>query len=433
MIINNSKTYKLQTSILDKYIECPCCKTVLKNKSQTCKNCNSIIEVQKTTILQDFQQYFIPDIKKFLKFFLIFNLTVFFLVGFSNSLFRPHPIAKFFMSNAVAVNSLYIFPLNKVFGWDNILAKPFYPVRELLYQTGLRFLPKDDGEREIWWFAVKFKEFQWYSSLFMHKEHAYYQVPKIKKILDFYNEIYSHIEPLTTLKIKDENMRSKRYNIAVGVLYEYASSYPFFNFSIIKKIAKEKESFIKEEYKLFFKSIYIEGENYIERLEYLLEEFAKFREYTETNEPEGLIHFSKTKRYYEDTLLITNITDSILEEKDEFNSIKCDDPIIRLFAISRYKSKMYMYDTSIPIKDRNIRIRYNTMIFRPYRNRLRSMCPSCKYPYLQDYETDSADSGRSFMRSVARGQIIKNDYYEKLSVWDELKKYIEIRSKYGIN
>lgn len=430
---DENKFFKLKTNRRDKYVDCPYCGTVLRNVSQICKNCNSIIEIQKPSVLQDFQQYFLPDIKKFTKFFLIFNLTVFFLVGFSNSLFRPHPIAKFFLSNAVTVNSLYIFPLNKVFGWDNILAKPFYPVREVLYQTGLFFLPLDDGERELWWFAVKFKEFEWYTSSFMYKEHAYYQIRKIKKILNFYNEIYSHIESLTTLKIKDKHLRDKRYNIAVGVLYGYGSSYPFFNHRIIKKIAEGEESFIKKEDKIFFESVYLDSKELIFRSEYILKEFAKLREYTEKNEPEGLIHFSKTKRYYEDTLLITDITDNILQEKDNLNTIKCDDPIIRLFAISRYKSKMYMYDTNLPVPDRNIRIRYSTLIIHPHWRKLLLMCPSCKYQYLQDVEIDCVDTGGSFLRSVFSGQRIKNNYYEKLSVWDELKKYVEMRSKDGIN
>lgn len=304
------KVYKLKTSCRNKYIECPCCKTILYNKSQTCKNCNSILEVQKNTMLQEikiyFKNYFISDVKgffktKFFKFFLLFNLNVFLIVGFANSLFRPYSIAKFFLSNAVAVNTLYIFPLSKLFGWNNIFAKPFYPVRELLYQTGLFFLPKYEGERESWWFAVRFKEYDDFVLPALYKLHTiratYWDFKNLNKIEKYNDEVYEHILKLATLKIRDKHLRSRRYNQLVITLWKYRVGVG--NAWIIKLHKYDRNSFFEDKR--------------MKKFETLLNLFISQTDYIKKEEPEAYKYFKKaTNHFYLDSVVLFQYSHKIV-------------------------------------------------------------------------------------------------------------------------
>ena len=374
---DENKFFKLKTNRRDKYVDCPYCGTVLRNVSQICKNCNSIIEIQKPSVLQDLKNYltnyFIVDIKKiftskFVKFFLIFNLNVFLIVGFANSLFRPYPVAKFFLSNASAVNTLYIFPLSKVLGWDNILAKPFYPVRELLYQTGLFFLPKEEGERESWWFAIRFKEYDELVRPLIFKLHTtratFWDYKKIIKILKFNDEVYEHTLKLATLKIKDKHLRSRRYNQLVVAMYKYNLCAVGSKTRELFKIKKEKDG----------NAFFIKG-NLIDKFETLLNLFIRQTDYIKKEEPDAYKYFkNETDHFYLDEIVIFNysryIVQSDLVEKKviDYNNRNSSVPIFNrskfdeTYCNSRYfcimtnsisKIKPYLENKFLP---ENVRI-----------------------------------------------------------------------------
>lgn len=400
MIINNSKTYKLQTSILDKYIECPCCQTVLKNKSQICKSCKSIIEVQKTTRMHEFyiyfknyfKYYFIKDIKnflksKFVKFFLVFNLNVFLIVGFANSLFRPYPVAKFFLSNATAVNTIYIFPLSYVFGWDNIFAKPFYPVRELLYQTGLHFLPKDEGERECWWFAVKFKEYDDLVLPAIYKLHTIrataWDFKKLNKMQKFNDEVYEHILKLATLKIKDKHLRSRRYNQLVVALWKYFIGAG--NVCIVKLHNNDRNCYLKDK-----------G---MKKIDTLLNLFIRQTDIIKKEEPGAYEYFkNNTDHFYLDNVVLFQYSLSLFDRdlfknkvtdynrKEFYNLSKFDET----YCNNRYFNIMtgaineitpYLEDKFLPENVR-IYIKNNSVNSISYaQDKMFSMCPNYKSIY----------------------------------------------------
>lgn len=98
-------------------------------------------------------------IKAFLLIFLWLNVCVFSAAIIPN-INKPYAKEKMMMQSAVFITAFYIIPLSKVFGNHNILTSPFYAVRDKLYNTAYNMYPKDEAEKEIQWYAVRFSEYQ---------------------------------------------------------------------------------------------------------------------------------------------------------------------------------------------------------------------------------------------------------------------------------
>jgi len=119
---------------------------------------------------------------------------------------RPYKHAKVYMSAALIFNHYYTHPLQKVFGLDAPIAKPAIFIRNKLYEKGASLLPKDEGEREIWWARIVGMD---YMSLLTDIYYDYGNVKTVEKyppdyILKKYDELYGHMIPLATLEVKDK-------------------------------------------------------------------------------------------------------------------------------------------------------------------------------------------------------------------------------------
>lgn len=379
---SSERFFKINSSRRDKFISCPYCNSVLYNYSQTCKYCNSVIEVQKTTVKQEiaklvesikkyFEHYFFSDVKSFfqhkaVKFFIVFNISVFFITGFTNSLFKPYPVAKFFLSNAFAVNTLYIFPLSKVFGWDNILTKPFYLVRGLLYHTGMFFLPENEGEREVWWFVIRFSE---YDDLVGDLAAKIYrnrattrELKKCKKVMKFNDEVYEHIIKLATMKIKDEHCRSRRYNHLVLAIYKY---------QLVAMVIGENDKDNKKNPNNF----YLKGDQ-LTKFETLLNLFMKQTEYIKKEEPEAYDYFKNdTYNFFLDDIILNNYSTTLIyrlliqknlielknhkilyEINKEYTNIDddfCDSKLLHIYGDSHERLHEYLSDPRL-LKEKSL-------------------------------------------------------------------------------
>ena len=134
---------------------------------------------------------------------------------------RPHFFGKVFMVSATALNTAYIFPLSKVFGPNNAVALPFYKLRDFLYKTGWKFFPEDDAEREMWWYAVRYKDFYEVHSVPLIVEHRESDSDEASRALgEWTDEIYSHLKPLALLPLEDATMKRKRL-----VAFQQAADY----------------------------------------------------------------------------------------------------------------------------------------------------------------------------------------------------------------
>ncbi len=236
---------------------------------------------------------------------IVINISVFVSVWLqqcSNS--KIHTKAKIYMSSAAVINIMYIYPVYKFFGWgndfSNIIVSPFCIIRNFLYNQGLKNIPEDDGEREIWWFVIRFTEYDKFvihTAYKMHTIHAhtvgYRTYDKIKQ---FNDEVYEHILKLATLKIKDEHLRVRRYNMVVITLDEYHTG-------IICSIPRSKKD-LNFRYKNRIQN---------EKFETLLNLFVKQTEYIKREEPEAYDYFKNhTYNYYLEDYVLVTYADSLI-------------------------------------------------------------------------------------------------------------------------
>lgn len=336
-------------------------------------------------------------LKRLIIFFLILNFAIFLTVCTSQSIGRPNAPAKAFMSAAMTVNILYIFPIYKVFGWNNFLAKPFYPIRNGLYNIGLNLLPPDDGEREMWWFGVKFKEYDDFGdkSLMIYlKKYNKYTPEQIKIFKAWTDEIYYNIEPFATMKINDKKFQKQRFGLLVAIIKGYIGG----RHLLISQIGAQQND---------NRRLFLNSPEEIKRLENILNIYLKSREYTQKYEPEGWDHFfNHTLRYYDDDLIQKNITENVIYSKLDKNQLSCKDPYIEIYGKSRANLKDYLYDKNLPLDDLNM---LNWVIGWDSDD-LRKLVDTCPAnPYLQDLKSDI-----QYSKDIRAGKNPKNEYFDKL-------------------
>jgi hypothetical protein len=305
-----------------------------KNARKARKNRQNRMKKFKQKILKN-------KVIKYISFFLIVNFMIFTVVCTSQSIGRPNAKAKVFLNAAATLNIVYIFPIYKIFGWDNLLAQPFCGIRNKLYSEGLKRIPKDDGERELWWFVIKFTEYDKFVLPIVNKFVSINDfTPKPKEFKKYQNmteEVYSHIVPLATLKIRDKHLISRRYNMLIAVINSYDDG----RYMIASKISEMQGHGPK-----FSLS---NSEIDVKRAKFLVDLILKQREYTKKYEPQGWDYFNNnTVNYYQDTLELYSLSWEIVTNYLYKNKLSCDDKYLNLYGETRKDLRNYLYDMKLP-------------------------------------------------------------------------------------
>lgn len=162
--------------------------------------------------------------------FVIINLLIFVPLVKKQLASSMYPEARAYMASAEKINEIYIFPLSHMTHWEHPITKPFYAIRDKLYYKGLSLFPKDEGEREVWWYYIRFDEYlnlvQY--NLFTYQRKYKELIPKflfskVNRFHDWDNELYSHIEPMANEKITDKKLQKYKLNRFVQVAETYVS------------------------------------------------------------------------------------------------------------------------------------------------------------------------------------------------------------------
>lgn len=138
---------------------------------------------------------------------------------------RPHFVGKAFMLGAFGITKFYIVPLSKMLGPYNMATKPFYFVRDSLYDLGWKVLPDYDAERYMWWYAIRYTT-EYYELV---GQEIYPYAKGEKQYLtaahfdEWTNELFNHIEPLARLPLKDKFFQQKRFWCFVNVASRYVT------------------------------------------------------------------------------------------------------------------------------------------------------------------------------------------------------------------
>lgn len=252
------------------------------------------------------------------------------------------------MSSAAVINIMYIYPVYKCFGWgndfSNIIVSPFCIIRNYLYNQGLKNIPEDDGEREVWWFVIRFTEYDKFvihTAYKMHTIHAdsvgYRTYEKIKQ---FNDEVYEHILKLATLKIKDEHLRSRRYNqLAISIHRYHAGEGCAWLGGKANPNSFNTNTARMKKYKTLI-DLFIKQTEYIKREE--PEAYDYFKNHTYNYYLDDLILFTYSEELVTSELIKKNIIDYNKEFEQRvtisnFNKMDCGNKYLKLMGEVRTK------------------------------------------------------------------------------------------------
>lgn len=254
--------------------------------------------------------------------FLLFNVVVYGKVAAKQAIGRPNTLSKLCMSGAVTLNVIYIFPVSEAFGYDTIIIKPFYLVRDLFYKAGLASLPETDAEREMLWYIVRYTEFE---QLIIPQIDRYIEgkaTNNPEELVRWTDEIYEHLQALPRNSFRDPWFTARRFNIFCDVVWSYIAFRP----ALVSELAGENKNIHP----------FLKDPKEIARLEEILRVFSTFREQIKTREPEGLKYFnSLPERWYGDLNVIYTTTLYILIHRDITGTLSCDDHIFKLYLETR--------------------------------------------------------------------------------------------------
>lgn len=296
--------------------------------------------------------------------FLLFNLVVYGKVASKQAIGRPNVIAKLCMSGAVTLNTIYIFPLSKILGYQNIIVKPFYLARNVIYQSGLYFLDNNDAEREMLWYIVRYNEFE---ELIVPQIDRYIDdKPSINPafLVEWIDEVYQHIKTIPLNSFKDEWFNSRRFNIFCDIVWNYVALRP----ALLSQLAGENENLHP----------FLKDKKEISRIEDVLRDFMDFRGRARAQEPEGLKYFySLPERWYGDLEIIHTATLYILVHRDITGTLTCADPLLGLHLETRNKLLHYVVNDSrlTPEKKQEIENDLNSSLDSGLVKAIASKCP----------------------------------------------------------
>lgn len=289
---------------------------------------------------QTFKIKLLNFIKTFLVFFITVNLLVYLNIFSRSASSGVHVKAKAFMSVAASIERLYIIPLYLTFDeWKTPMAKPFIFIRDEYLKLGNKYLPTDDGESEMWWFSIKYAEFdevvdpkidkyRWRIYKKINKD-EYYPSKKNKNInviteedkqeFNAYNialdELFNKLEPIATKSIKDPLQAEQRLVKFIAVARSYnGNKGRLLGAHNLKKDQKDYMLINKKE---------------IERISYI---FSLYQDLLK-NSDKQLNEISKLyNRNLEKTLFEKKFSQYLILSKINNNTLNCNDKLVNYYG-----------------------------------------------------------------------------------------------------
>jgi hypothetical protein len=133
--------------------------------------------------------------------------------------------ARGYLIAAERITKKYIIPSGIKKGAYKNAKTWIYKFRDDLYEKGMNKLAPDDGEREIWWWNVRYQEFEnaygkFLSTIYKGKE----DVPEKsehQKLKEWDKEILAHIKSFPDATPKDKSLLKFKYTNFIMMLQDY--------------------------------------------------------------------------------------------------------------------------------------------------------------------------------------------------------------------
>lgn len=329
--------------------------------------------------------------------------------------------ARAYMVSALMVNKRYIYPLTETFGYDRAIIKPFYFIRDKLFDIGYSKFPKDEGEKEFWWVSIKFKEFEDCASPALIKwgwtTHPKYLDSKQNDFINRVDDLYLHLDKLAHARItnKTDKLLAIQKNVDFAIVarrYEDSNT--------ILKWQIEENNLAKQGIKNQERVLPPED---IKRFEHVYDTYNWLLNYSKQHEKESYNYFQSTPDHWLfGDIMAYKVVEDLLNSKLYTNTLDCNnDRFIKIFADEQRKIRNFysanehnpkinhslMGDAYIVAKNANIILAYKCQ----------------KNPVMQDYikyifTLDDYKKDKNL--ETIKNKIIQGDIREK--EYDDLKQ-----------
>lgn len=263
---------------------------------------------------------------------------------------------------------------NMLFGVDNIINKPFYVIRNALFNIGYSKYPKEEeGEKEFWWYKIKFSDYE-------NKTLACGTASNssvCNDLVKINNELYKHIDTFalakSTPKTNNEFINQKLiYFINLADAYHRSTN----TINIRKEIAKQRKS---GDVKTI---IYLPSEER-EKYEHVYNVFINLLNFSKAHEKERYKEYSSIPDYWlRGEKLKFYLVQDILESKLYNNELNCDDKYIKIFT-DEHREIRNLYDQNGEPKSNPSLPKYVGTIAMNVNLLLAYKCKNS--PYMKDY------------------------------------------------
>lgn len=202
---------------------------------------------------------------------------------------------------------------------DNPVMYPLNNLQEVIYNKGIKHLPKDDAEIAIW----KYKFFLYFYVRKNYKPDKYLSNSKIisKKRVKILNDMYWAIETLATRPISDSEMNHMKYKIFPLIVSYYELS---------------KGNYFGSKAGYYRIKALMQNKEHVQRIEKIINWLIIFK--GEWNS--DLILYKEIDKKHPEIIVahylaLIGFIEVILDKAIQNKSLLCDNPYIDLYAKSR--------------------------------------------------------------------------------------------------
>lgn len=275
--------------------------------------------------------------------FILINLFIFVPLVLNQLKSPRYPVARAYLKSSFMVNQLYIIPLSKLFGYGNPLTWGFYPIKEALYNKGISKLPKNEGEREIWWFNVRFVEYKTIVQptlldSYTYNDKTYKPLPnwQVKSFERWNDELYFHILSWPNAKISDPKLKKEKLMRFVDLADAYIVSTHILSTKL--QISEQKHTTND-----FPDHLPYPKPEAVRNFLNIVNVFNNLKSDSAKNDKESYNYFEKNKRYEEDKFLYEDAMYLIGSKSDWGPPIVCSSQEVTILGQS-HKNMMDYYN-----------------------------------------------------------------------------------------
>lgn len=252
-----------------------------------------------------------------------------------------YPEARAYMACAEKINDMYIFPLSHMTHWEHPITKPFYAIRDNLYNKGLALFPENEGEREVWWYKIRFFEYLDLveDNLVAYQLNKDFAIPKfvyskINRFHDWDNELYSHIQPMANEKITDKELQKYKLTSFVQVADSYVKTDSL--------LVLEPRFISYKKTQRYTPEINWVSDKEVQKYDKIYQTYLNLLEYSKKyDKPSYDYFYNDITNQMSSWFLTHDVSENIIRARYANKKLTCEDKYLKIYADNRKVMKDY--------------------------------------------------------------------------------------------